>query len=494
MKHNLRNVCKQNDAPDSPSEAPRPDQGITFTSPYLSQQLPAPQHSTQAPKATPAAILPPRPPMHSAPLSQEQATARIIPIPLPDGSGGAPPQRPPMHTPTLKQPESTQYRMSPSDLPPEKLAAMNEELEEEDRKYKQKLEDISKVPEAERAAKLTGYKNANATRKSQIRKAYGVSLRLREKDKMAKKAAQSSSPGSAHLEEFRAAPPSKDPSSSQPSEEGSTLHVSGFSPINAPSARSSPNGFTSMPAQASQHRLASTDSTERVDRPYSGPYTNTPTRQNPFNQSNTSSYNSGFGILKTTVPSPTPPMNYQQVQQTNKRRRTSKGRSPISTDYHSPQSAPAPAPTSTGVSTTGSYSSSLAMIHTEDAASKYAKNAKLPISVQRAGKAVAAPNAKIATASPTSCKVAVVLPNQAATSTKDVVYTIVSSSEEDEDDDISTTPVTAATSPNLNVNSKQVPAKEAGAPTSRYENMDRPITSIESPNSSHSNSSKPDSQ
>ncbi|KAF7931216.1 hypothetical protein BELL_0050g00010 [Botrytis elliptica] len=106
--------------------------------------------------------------------------------------------RPPLHTPGSRSkhieaiiaasPWDGEARHSPSELPPDKRAALEDALQKIEEKY---LEDQSKIPEdwtaEKREARLTSLKNGNASRKSQIRKQFGVTLRMRDRDKEAKK-------------------------------------------------------------------------------------------------------------------------------------------------------------------------------------------------------------------------------------------------------------------------------------------------------------------
>lgn len=106
--------------------------------------------------------------------------------------------RPPLHTPGSRSkhieaiiaasPWDGEARHSPSELPPDKRAALEDALQKIEEKY---LEDQSKIPEdwtaERREARLISLKNGNASRKSQIRKQFGVTLRMRDRDKEAKK-------------------------------------------------------------------------------------------------------------------------------------------------------------------------------------------------------------------------------------------------------------------------------------------------------------------
>ncbi|CAD6446749.1 e0e1b36a-5933-49ea-ac31-bc1ff3d20274 [Sclerotinia trifoliorum] len=105
--------------------------------------------------------------------------------------------RPPLHTPTISKhistiiaasPSDEAARQSPSELTPEKRAALEAALQRVEEKY---AEDQASIPDDwpadKREARLISLKNGNASRKSQIRKSFGVTLRMRDKDKEAKK-------------------------------------------------------------------------------------------------------------------------------------------------------------------------------------------------------------------------------------------------------------------------------------------------------------------
>lgn len=81
--------------------------------------------------------------------------------------------------------------MTPNTLPPEKYAELQRQLDEVDRKFEESIaanRADKTMTEEERNKRYVSLKNGNASRKSQIRKQFGVSLRLREKDKRAMKA------------------------------------------------------------------------------------------------------------------------------------------------------------------------------------------------------------------------------------------------------------------------------------------------------------------
>lgn len=136
-------------------------------------------------------------------------------------------------------------RVDPSQLPPDRLAALNHELEEIDRKYEQGLAEIpTDWSESQKESKRQSLKNANASRKSQIRKSYGVSLRLRERDRKARdsirmsmNAGSSSPPNASPTPSSNYRPRFDTPkTTSNSSPLAATPVVSGFSPVNAPRA------------------------------------------------------------------------------------------------------------------------------------------------------------------------------------------------------------------------------------------------------------------
>ncbi|ESZ97058.1 hypothetical protein SBOR_2549 [Sclerotinia borealis F-4128] len=105
--------------------------------------------------------------------------------------------RPPLHTPKVSKklasiiaasPFDSGTRHSPSELTPEKHAALEAALQAvEDKFASDKATIPADWPADKREARLTSLKNGNASRKSQIRKSFGVTLRMRDKDKEAKK-------------------------------------------------------------------------------------------------------------------------------------------------------------------------------------------------------------------------------------------------------------------------------------------------------------------
>lgn len=103
--------------------------------------------------------------------------------------------RPPLRTPAA--PKNVQLmsnslpdgsRQSLSELSPEKRGALELALQRIDEKYAADQAAIpNDWPQSKIEARLISLKNGNASRKSQVRKQFGVTLRMRDKDKEAKK-------------------------------------------------------------------------------------------------------------------------------------------------------------------------------------------------------------------------------------------------------------------------------------------------------------------
>ncbi|KAH6678221.1 hypothetical protein B0J14DRAFT_317528 [Halenospora varia] len=254
--HNAKGVCE--DCNIEPATPPAEDERPP--PPSRTPSGPAPQ--AQVAVARPTFTMAPINPSLTAPTPVPAPAASATPAKESSRTPGSIP-RPPLHTPsTRRQEPPSDIRQSPSELPPERLQALNRELQDEDAKYQRLVADAQTLPAAERAARLISLKNGNASRKSQIRKRYGVSLRLRDKDKAAKRTSLPSRP-SGLVEEFRAPSPP----------EVVERPTSGFSPINVvvkngaqkytsryppvpsqptPSRQSLPSGF--RPANATNTR------------------------------------------------------------------------------------------------------------------------------------------------------------------------------------------------------------------------------------------------
>ncbi|RDL42173.1 uncharacterized protein BP5553_02152 [Venustampulla echinocandica] len=193
----------------NPAPIPQVGQGQQAQHPSTSQNTPQS-------KFVPLAQQPP-PPQSSGPgqSAQQSRTPGAPSIP-----------RPPLYTPLgrSKKEVPQDIRQSPSQLPPDVLAALNREILEEDRRYEKAVAEADKMKDPKaRDQRLTSLKNGNASKKSQIRKRYGVSLRLRERDKQAMRPSVHKN----RIEGFRAVEP---PRSSNPQV---VVPTTGFSPINA---------------------------------------------------------------------------------------------------------------------------------------------------------------------------------------------------------------------------------------------------------------------
>jgi hypothetical protein len=138
-------------------------------------------------------------------------------------------QRPPLHTPGRREPPSD-VRQPPSELSPERLAALNQELQDEDAKYHRLRDHAQTLPPGERESRLISLKNGNASKKSQIRKKFGVSLRLREKDKAARRAVVAATPPP--NPRLNSSSYMASPLPTRTSSAGPVAPTTGFSPIN----------------------------------------------------------------------------------------------------------------------------------------------------------------------------------------------------------------------------------------------------------------------
>ncbi|KAH8662981.1 hypothetical protein BGZ60DRAFT_412432 [Tricladium varicosporioides] len=264
--HNAKGVCEDcNIEPATPpAEDEHPPQSGTSSGPTPQVQVAVTRPTFTMAPANPSLTTPTTAPAPVASTTLVKESSRT--------PGSIP--RPPLHTPsTRKQEPSSDIRQSPSELPPERLQALNQELQDEDAKYQRLVADAQTLPTPERAARLISLKNGNASRKSQIRKRYGVSLRLRDKDKAAKRSSLPSRP-SGLVEEFRAPSPP----------EVVERPTSGFSPINVvvkngaqkytsryppvsnqstPSRQSLPSGFrpasTANPRYPEQNQLTTSN-------------------------------------------------------------------------------------------------------------------------------------------------------------------------------------------------------------------------------------------
>lgn len=190
--------------------------------------------STQAQPPTQARTLPgvqiPRPPLHTP-----------IPLPATPQSTQRSQARHNANAATNSAVQALQAidpeaRLSPSQLSAVKKTEMDRQIEAENRKYQNALAAIDpQLPPADQEKRRISLRNGNATKKSQIRKSFGVTLRMRDRDKIASRAvAMASSP----------APEATSASGSSRSSPHIPSHVSapssGFLPINAPVLRNNP--------------------------------------------------------------------------------------------------------------------------------------------------------------------------------------------------------------------------------------------------------------
>jgi hypothetical protein len=301
---------------------------------------------------------------------------------------------------------------------------MDKELQEADDKYIQAIAAISpEWTEAARLARMTSLKNGNASKKSQIRKSYGVTLRMRERDKQARKSSgMSTPPTNPRLEEYRAQPLPR-PNSvglSGPPGGGTptgTPPVSGFSPINKnngpgpipPTGTGNPKApwgpSVSIGQYQSQYRPPPINAAQRVQNSFTIPHPNTLTHALESQPA------PGFGVLRPT----NPPINFQQVSGT-KRRRTSE-------DVGEPRAAPASNSSTSSPSNQG-QDQGLAMlpVRVEDAASKYPrKTPLLPGQMRQDVPMTEAPSSSAAA-----------IPAPTPVGTKEAAITIISSSESED--------------------------------------------------------------
>lgn len=282
-----------------------------------------------------SSVVIPRPSFNTAPSHTNVASSSAF------TSSSAPvrtglPGRPPLGMPKRKQMPSDEVRGSPSDLPPERLAALNAELEEADRKMRQGIASIpADWDDAQRRAKIESLKNINGSKKSQTRKKYGVTLRKREKDKVATRmsdvgsanaSAGSSSPAPiseskrAEIEQFRAQPRVGSGSNHQPLPYAAAHPVIAFSPINnagspavtatqLPPMRLSPP--TAPPRPHHQQRNPSSEPRTQPQNPNVNTYS---TNQLPSHTSLPLQSSSGFGILRPENPKHLTQSDYQNAQ------------------------------------------------------------------------------------------------------------------------------------------------------------------------------------
>lgn len=302
---------------------------------------------------------------HTHPTQPGAVAGQLLPTQEADHEPAVAIPRPPLHTPRGRRGPVADFRHSPSELSPEKLARLNQELADEDAKYARSTAAAQDLPEVERTARLISLKNGNASKKSQIRKKYGVSLRLREKDKAARKAAAAAEtpPPNPRLSAYMAAPMPPRTSSA-----GSTVPTIGFSPINARQqnasshTRRSPYGAppASFPVPPQRPSVASSNA--------------------PLHHAHTDQHPGTFGMLLNGTPRYAPQnqmtsSTFAEQRRNAKRRRSEDddGHQSIRSSYYSMNTAPAstaPAPRRPRMS--------MMEVSSQDAATKYPKKALIP--------------------------------------------------------------------------------------------------------------------
>ncbi|EKD13232.1 uncharacterized protein L3040_003034 [Drepanopeziza brunnea f. sp. 'multigermtubi'] len=204
---------------------------------------PRPQiYTTQAPPTSAPRSVPP----NSQPIPQGFIGSQNPPgtQPRPPVAIPRPPPPPAPSTPQKLKAED-EIRMSPDELSPQKRAEMEKALQETQDRTDAAIASLpASYTEAERASRTSSMLNANASKRSQIRKSFGVSLRLRKGQQAARvaaglpAAAGTKMPGTKLRESFGAAS-THGPLAGAPS-------GASFSPINKPSSNASPpnNGYS----------------------------------------------------------------------------------------------------------------------------------------------------------------------------------------------------------------------------------------------------------
>jgi hypothetical protein len=186
-------------------------------------------------------------PLTSAAIPQPPLQTPISNQSRPNGIHVSPPAR--------TQPvSSSQPRMSPSELSPLRLAQLNQALAEQEAKYQAQCAAVDpNLGAQKRAARLQSLKNGHATKKSQIRKSFNVSLRMGEKEKAARNVAMATPGARPIFEEYSATPTSRGPpymDEAVPVRSSPlTAALSHFSPINAPR----PNEYSRQEKQSMPH-------------------------------------------------------------------------------------------------------------------------------------------------------------------------------------------------------------------------------------------------
>jgi hypothetical protein len=369
--HCKKEVCASNDSPPF-RESPSGQLQREATASTLPSTQP-PTQSFSGPGSGPAPT-----PTAPAPVLNNHSSPYPQPIP-----------RPPFSTPSSRREPPSDIRQSPSELAPEKLAALNQELADEDARHARAVAQAATLDPTERANKLVSLKNGTASKKSQIRKKYGVSLRLRDKDKAARLATTTSTPPPTQRmpSNYMSSPlPTRVSSAAVPS-------TTGFSPINAgqrngPSPNGTPGGSPLPPA-----------SYPAPQRPPLAPST-APLRHAQADRNS----DSGFGVLVSSHPRYAPQnqmttSTFAEQQRNGKRRRSeddnegrqSRRASPYFTAANTLPRAPSQRP---GLS--------MMQVSAEDAASKYPKKPLAPGQARNYGPSSRSPveNAPSSTAPP----------------------------------------------------------------------------------------------
>jgi hypothetical protein len=282
--HNLKHVCEHSDiqpASDSPAESPQPGRSIA---PHTMQRPPMKSQASRKSQDHQAG-------------AQHQFPSPAIVNAIHDSIPGAPLTRPPMYSPistpstplgtsSKKQRADGDIRQPPENLPPERLAAMNREIEEEDTKYEALKQEIMQMAPEEHEHRLQSAKNGNASKKSNIRKRYGVTLRMREKDKIAtgkkvtssKLRASFSAPEETLTPRSYAAPPP--PSSTSPVQMNTIVPApQGFLPINAahgPEVRTNSSWSNTLPPSSMQNSYGSPYAPSYIPDNHVAPYSYQP--------------------------------------------------------------------------------------------------------------------------------------------------------------------------------------------------------------------------
>jgi hypothetical protein len=245
--------------------------------------MPKPRNSTNR------TLPPPKPSYSNAPRPQSREQPRM--------SIGASIPRPPQHTPSSSQNHSSRtnsapptaaqttpnfrIRLSPSELSPQRLAQLNKALANEEVRYLELCAAVdTKLGQRERDARLQSLKNAHATRKSQIRKSYNVTLRMGEKDRAVRNAAVATPTVRSSLEGYRAAAVSDGPrigratvfrsSPQAPTPSFSPINVPGNNQLNRKASRSTAQGWSarSNPALRQTSGISSSSGVLQPEKPY----------------------------------------------------------------------------------------------------------------------------------------------------------------------------------------------------------------------------------